>query len=179
MTPWKRNLRILPAVALLAVVAAGPFPALAQESGQSAKPPADAAKKADASKRAAGSKDEKKEGEPGLKSAEAAAEALRTEGKIVSQEGDLQIDVDANYFSEFPGFDLSTLGEPQREWLLRRANHVYCTCGCRGDTIARCVVLDPTCQTARKMLQGLLDKARDLTPEEAAADAASPAPATP
>ncbi|MFQ5768319.1 MAG: hypothetical protein ACE5ID_10100, partial [Acidobacteriota bacterium] len=58
---------------------------------------------------------------------------------------------------EFPGFNLDSLSGPQRDHLLKRANSIYCTCGCRGDTVARCVVLDPTCQTARKMFQKMLD----------------------
>jgi hypothetical protein len=155
-------------------LAAGPAPLLAQEAGKDAKPAPEAAKKAPAAKKPPAGE---KAVEPGLESAEAAAEALRSEGKVVSQQGNLDIAVDANFFSEFPGFELGALSQAQRDWLLKRANAVYCTCGCRGDTVARCVDLDPTCQTARKMLQGLLDQAQKEAPEPAATPA-TPAPPT-
>ena len=101
--------------------------------------------------------------------AQVTAEALRHSGKIVSQTGDLNIQVETQVYDEFPGYDMDSLSEGQRDWLLERANGVYCTCGCRGDTVARCVVLDPTCQTARDMLDNMLARAGRLSREELAA----------
>lgn len=98
--------------------------------------------------------------------AEVTAEALRHSGRIVSQTGDLNIQVENQFFDEFPGYDMDNLSDGQRDWLLKRANGVYCTCGCRGDTVARCVVLDPTCQTARNMLDKILARAGQLSKEE-------------
>ena len=97
----------------------------------------------------------------GLTTAKEAAALLRGEGKVVSQTGDLKIAVDSNLFTEFPGFNIDHLTTPQRDKLIKQSNSVYCTCGCRGDTVARCVVLDSSCQVARKMLQRMLD---DIAP---------------
>ena len=61
----------------------------------------------------------------------------------------------------------------QHAWLLKQANSIFCTCGCRGDTIARCVVLDPTCQTARQVLDKMASTAGQLSEEELKAAAAA------
>lgn len=97
------------------------------------------------------------------------AESLRQKGTIVSQTGDLDIAVDNNFYDEFPAFDMDGLTEGQRDWLLKRANAVFCTCGCRGDTVARCVATDPTCETAREMLGKMLKQSSTMTEEELAA----------
>ena len=115
-----------------------------------------------------GATTEKKEADAGdttidLNTAAAAAAMLQQKGEIISQKGDLKIAVDSNFFTEFPGFELGDLDAPQRDKLVKQANSVYCTCGCRGDTVARCVVLDPSCQVARKMLQRMLD---DIAPAD-------------
>ena len=97
------------------------------------------------------------------------AESLRQKGTIVSQTGDLNISVDNNFYDKFPGFDLDELTEGQRDWLMKRANAVFCTCGCLGDTVARCVATDPTCETAREMLGKMLKQSAAMTEEELAA----------
>lgn len=97
--------------------------------------------------------------------ASAAARMLREKGQIVSQSGDLKIDVQSNLFTEFPGFELGHLTATQRDELVKLANRVYCTCGCRGDTVARCVVNDPSCVTARTMLQSMLDAFSPADPD--------------
>src|SRR5262245_56158165 len=51
----------------------------------------------------------------------------------------------ANYFAEVPGFDLQPLGEHGREKFLHRINSELCTCGCKNETIAWCLVNDPKC----------------------------------
>ncbi len=112
------------------------------------------------------------------------AEALRHSGTIVSQTGDLNIQVENQFYDEFPGYDLDSLTKGQRDWLLTRANGVNCTCGCLNDTVARCVALDPTCQTARNMLTEMVSRAGKLSKEElaaarVAAEAATKAPAKP
>jgi hypothetical protein len=101
------------------------------------------------------------------------AESLRQSGRVVSQSGDLKIAVDPQYFAEFPGYDLDHLTSGQHAWLLKQANSIFCTCGCRGDTIARCVVLDPTCQTARQVLDKMASTAGQLSEEELKAAAAA------
>jgi hypothetical protein len=107
------------------------------------------------------------------------AESLRQPGQVVSQSGDLKIAVDPQYFAEFPGYNLDHLTSGQHAWLLKQANTIYCTCGCRGDTVGRCVVTDPTCQTARKMLDKLNTTAGKLTEEELKAAAAAEKEAAP
>lgn len=143
------------------MVAGGPATATPQEKKgeESAKTPT--------SSRPAGEPDTTAPGDadrtttPGLNTAKTAAGMLRSAGKIVSQTGDLKIAVDSNLFTEFPGFELGHLSTDQHDKLVKQANSVFCTCGCRGDTVARCVVLDPSCQVARSMLQRMLD---DVSP---------------
>ena len=95
---------------------------------------------------------------PAMNTTEQAAATLRTQGQVVSQSGDMKIGVEANTFSEFPGFDLSKLPAAAREKVVKRSNTTYCTCGCKGDTVARCVVTDPTCGVARNMLQEIINR---------------------
>ena len=101
------------------------------------------------------------------------ADSLRQSGQVVSQSGDLKIAVDPQYFAEFPGYDLDHLTSGQHAWLLKQSNSIYCTCGCRGDTVARCVVMDPTCQTARQMLDKMAKTAGQLSEEQLQAAAAA------
>jgi hypothetical protein len=103
-------------------------------------------------------------GEVGLETAQTAAGTLRTRGELVSQTGDLSVQVESNYFSEFPGFDLSALTPEQQNALVEKANAVYCTCGCRGESVAKCVVLDTSCTTARGMLQKMIDAIKAAPP---------------
>jgi hypothetical protein len=110
-------------------------------------------------------------GEVGMEPAEAAAGTLRTPGELVSQSGDLKIQVESNYFSEFPGFDLSGFPAEQKKAILDQANTVFCTCGCRGETVAKCVVLDPSCGTARGMLQKMIDAVKAAPPATPSAGA--------
>ena len=124
-----------------------------------AKAPASSPPAGDPDTVTAGSTDESTA--PDLNTAQAAATMLRNPGKIISQTGDLKIAVDSNLFTELPGFELGHLSTAQREKLIKQSNSVFCTCGCRGDTVARCVVLDSSCQVARKMLQQMLD---DIAP---------------
>ena len=107
---------------------------------------------------------------PGTTPAAAAAGMLQSKGTLISQTGDLDISVEQNVFHEFPGVELGHLTTPQRDALIKRANTVYCTCGCRGDTVARCVIMDPSCQVARKMLQKMLEAIAPADKSEANAD---------
>jgi hypothetical protein len=103
--------------------------------------------------------------------ARAEASAARGEGGDETEGAVRRPSANDRFFSEFPGFDLGHLSQEQRDWVLRRARSVSCTCGCRGETVGRCVVLDPTCQTARQMLQEMIERAgrlgRDETPAPA------------
>ena len=66
----------------------------------------------------------------------------------------------ANYYTEIPGFDLSVLEKRQREHFLHRVNSEMCSCGCKNDTLARCLVNDPTCPFVKGMVQRVIDEVR-------------------
>jgi len=63
-------------------------------------------------------------------------------------------------FENLPGFPLTDLNMPQRKKFLARVNSEYCNCGCKGDTIARCLVKDPACQIAPAMATRVLAEIR-------------------
>jgi hypothetical protein len=65
-----------------------------------------------------------------------------------------------NYYLDLPGFDLSTLTPRQKKKFLDRVNAEFCTCGCAGDTIARCIVNDPTCKVARGLAEKILSEVK-------------------
>ncbi|MBI3940092.1 MAG: SEC-C domain-containing protein [Acidobacteria bacterium] len=54
-------------------------------------------------------------------------------------------------FEDLPGISLASLNASQKKKFLDRVNSENCSCGCKGDTIARCVVQDPQCQIAPAM----------------------------
>ena len=66
----------------------------------------------------------------------------------------------ANYYTELPGFDLSVLGERERESFLHRVNSEMCSCGCKNDTLARCLVNDQSCPLVKGMVQRVFDDVR-------------------
>lgn len=61
----------------------------------------------------------------------------------------------ANYFVEFRGVDLNALPPEIRQDFLETVNREECSCGCVGDTIARCYVNDPNCAVAKARLHAL------------------------
>ena len=70
------------------------------------------------------------------------------------------IEAVANYFAEVPGFDLAPLGEHGREKFLHRINSELCTCGCKNETIAWCLVNDPKCPTVKGLAQTVFDEVK-------------------
>jgi competence ComEA-like helix-hairpin-helix protein len=76
----------------------------------------------------------------------------------------------ANYFVAFKGIDLDALPAPIRQEFLDTVNREECSCGCSGDTIARCYVNDPACVVAHARLHTLYREAL----EKAKAPAAKP-----
>jgi len=68
------------------------------------------------------------------------------------------IEAVANFFTELPGFDLASLSARQREKFLHRVNSEMCTCGCKNDTLARCLVNDPKCPVVKGMVQTVYDE---------------------
>jgi hypothetical protein len=70
----------------------------------------------------------------------------------------MQIEAVANYFTELPGFDLAPLSTHQREKFLHRVNSEVCTCGCKNDTLAKCLVNDPKCPAVKGMVQTVYDE---------------------
>jgi len=71
------------------------------------------------------------------------------------------ITVRENYFMELPGIDLSTLTPKQKQRYLDRVNKEICTCGCPAtDTIARCLVNDPTCPVVRGLAEKVLSEVK-------------------
>ena len=68
------------------------------------------------------------------------------------------IEAVANFFTELPGFDLAPLSTAQREKFLHRVNSELCTCGCKNDTLAHCLVNDAKCPMVRGMVQTVYDE---------------------
>jgi ABC-type transport system substrate-binding protein len=68
------------------------------------------------------------------------------------------IEAVANFFTELPGFDLASLSTRQRDKFLHRVNSEICTCGCKNDTLARCLVNDPKCPAVKGMVQTVYDE---------------------
>lgn len=71
-----------------------------------------------------------------------------------------QIEAVANYFAELPGFDLAPLGEKGRAKFLHRVNSEMCTCGCKNDTLAFCLVNDPKCPQVKGLVQSVYDEVK-------------------
>ena len=74
------------------------------------------------------------------------------------------ITVTLNYFDKLPGIDLDKLSPQRRQRVLERANKEPCTCGCKGDTVARCLVNDPACKLVKTLAQQIYEEER-LRPE--------------
>ena len=73
------------------------------------------------------------------------------------------IEAVANFFTDLPGFDLTTLSTTQRERLLHRVNSELCSCGakhCINDTLARCLVNDPKCPAVKAQVQSVYDEVK-------------------
>lgn len=67
------------------------------------------------------------------------------------------IEAVANFFTDLPGFDLTTLDTARREKFLHRVNSELCSCGCKNDTLAHCLVNDPKCPTVKGLVQTVFD----------------------
>ncbi len=63
-------------------------------------------------------------------------------------------------FENIPGFALADVSASQKKAFLDRVNTVSCSCGCVGDTVAKCIVDDPSCQVAPAMAQRILAEVR-------------------
>lgn len=70
------------------------------------------------------------------------------------------IEAVANYYLDLPGFDTQSLPQAQREQLLQRVNSEMCTCGCKNDTLAKCLVNDPKCPTVKGLVQKVYDEVK-------------------
>jgi hypothetical protein len=70
------------------------------------------------------------------------------------------ITVTLNYFDKLPGIDLDKLSPQRRQRVLERANKELCTCGCKGDTVARCLVNDPSCKLVKSLAQQIYEEER-------------------
>lgn len=70
------------------------------------------------------------------------------------------IEAVANYYIDLPGFDTQSLPQAQREKLLQRVNSEKCTCGCKNDTLAYCLVNDPTCKYVKGLVQKVYDEVK-------------------
>jgi hypothetical protein len=70
------------------------------------------------------------------------------------------IEAVANYYAELPGFNLEPLGERGRAKFLHRVNSELCTCGCKNDTLAHCLVNDATCPDVKGLVQAVYDEVK-------------------
>lgn len=87
---------------------------------------------------------------------------LSGSGELGKQLG--PITVTLNYYDHLPGFDLEKLSPQRRQRVLDRANKELCTCGCKGDTVARCLVNDPNCKVVKSLAAQIVEEER-LRPE--------------
>lgn len=70
------------------------------------------------------------------------------------------IEAVANFFTDLPGFDLAALDAPRREKFLHRVNSEMCSCGCKNDTLAHCLINDPKCPTVKGLVQAVYDEVK-------------------
>ena len=70
------------------------------------------------------------------------------------------IEAVANFFTDLPGFDLASLDKPRREKFLHRVNSELCSCGCKNDTLAHCLVNDLKCPTVKGLVQTVYDEVK-------------------
>jgi len=70
------------------------------------------------------------------------------------------IEAVANYYLDLPGFDTQSLPQAQREKFLQRVNSEMCTCGCKDDTLAKCLINDPKCPTVKGLMQTAYDEVK-------------------
>jgi len=70
------------------------------------------------------------------------------------------IEAVANYFTDLPGFDLASLDTTRREKFLHRVNSELCSCGCKNDTLAHCLVNDLKCPTVKGLVQTVYDEVK-------------------
>lgn len=94
----------------------------------------------------------------GSKAAPQTQTAPTMENRPVQSSGG--VTVRENYFMQLPGIDLSTLTPKQKQRYLDRVNQELCSCGCPNDTIARCLVNDPTCPTVRGIAEKVLSEVK-------------------
>lgn len=87
---------------------------------------------------------------------------ITTSGDLAGKVG--PITVTLNYFDRLPGLDLDKLSPQRRQRVLDRANKEACSCGCKGDTIARCLVNDPSCKLVKSLAAQIYEEER-LRPE--------------
>jgi hypothetical protein len=73
---------------------------------------------------------------------------------------DSQIEAVANYFAELPGVDLAPLGERGKAKFLHRVNSELCSCGCKDQTLAFCLVNDPKCPQVKGLVQSVYDEVK-------------------
>ena len=78
-----------------------------------------------------------------------------SEGSVDDDAGGAKIVAVSNFFVKFDGLDLSVLPTDLQAEFLGEMNREECTCGCVGDTIARCYVNDPGCPVARARLHAV------------------------
>jgi hypothetical protein len=103
-------------------------------------------------------KTQTKPAKQGSKAAPQTQTAPTTENRPVQSSGG--VTVRENYFMQLPGIDLSTLTPKQKQRYLDRVNQELCSCGCPNDTIARCLVNDPTCPTVRGIAEKVLSEVK-------------------
>ncbi|HXI01874.1 MAG TPA: hypothetical protein VNI57_01745, partial [Candidatus Saccharimonadales bacterium] len=82
--------------------------------------------------------------------------------------GGLDLEVQGNYYSILPGYDLSNLPEEQRKAFLDTINTQMCTCGCKGETLGYCLVNDPGCVVVKARVRKIY---KDITGKDAPVEA--------
>jgi hypothetical protein len=70
------------------------------------------------------------------------------------------IEAVANFFTELPGFDLASFDTARREKFLHRVNSELCSCGCKNDTLAHCLINDTKCPTVKGLVQVVYDEVK-------------------
>ena len=94
--------------------------------------------------------------------------AVATPGSAAGSEGAVSgtgpiTMVRPGFYGKLPGFDdLDKIDPLKRTEFLETVNREFCTCGCKNETIAFCLVNDPTCPVvksrAKKIYDDILNK---------------------
>jgi hypothetical protein len=80
---------------------------------------------------------------------------------VPSPTNSASIEAVANFYTDLPGIDLSSFTTEQQKRFLLRVNSELCTCGCKNETLAFCMVNDPGCKNVKGLVQTVYDEIKN------------------